>query len=114
MAPGIKLLFDENLAARLVSDVAAEFPGSQHVLALGLQGAADREIWNRSAAEGFTLVTKDEDYHRLSVVLGPPPKVVRIRLGNCTTAEVAELLRSEAPRVRRFIADAEAAFLSLG
>ena len=110
----MKLLFDENLAVRLARDVASLFPDSSHLAALGLLGAADRVVWEIAAAEGFTLVTKDEDFHRLSVLLGPPPKVVWIRLGNCTTAEVAGLLRSEVDRIRAFAEDTDAAFLSLG
>jgi predicted nuclease of predicted toxin-antitoxin system len=110
----VKLLFDENLAARLVPDLADVYPDSTHVSALGLAGAADRLIWDRAAAEGFVLATKDEDFHRLSVLLGPPPKVVWIRLGNCATEDVAQLLRSCIDEVRTFLAHEEAAFLALG
>jgi predicted nuclease of predicted toxin-antitoxin system len=110
----VKLLFDENLAARLVRDLADLYPGSAHVLSLGLGGAGDRAIWARAGAEGFSLVTKDADFHRLSVLLGPPPKVIWIRLGNCATAHVSRLLRLRADDVRAFVEHAEAAFLALG
>jgi len=111
----MKLLFDEPpLAARLALEFADLYPGSTHVLALGLGGARDRAIWARAAAEDFVLVTKDEDFHRLSVLLGPPPKVIWIRLGNCPTADVARLLRFRADEVRAFAEHAEAAFLELG
>jgi predicted nuclease of predicted toxin-antitoxin system len=92
-----KLLFDDSLAARLARDLANECPGSERVLALGLAGATDERIRARSAANGYVLVTKDEDFHGLSVLLGPPPKVVWVRLGNCTTVRVAQLLRTRAP-----------------
>ena len=75
----MKLLFDENLAQRLAHDIADVFPGSAHALTLGLGGASDRDIWTRAAAEDFVVVTKDGDFHRLSVLLGPPPKVTEIR-----------------------------------
>ena len=83
----MKLLFDENLAACLAQTLADLYPDSTHVRALDLGGAGDRVIWTRAATEGYTLVTKDEDFHRLSVLLGPPPKVIWIRLGNCSTAD---------------------------
>ena len=35
----MRLLFDENLAASLPRDVSDLYPGSNHVLALGLAGA---------------------------------------------------------------------------
>lgn len=110
----MKLLFDENLAARLVADLADVYPGSAYVAAVGLAGASDRAIWARAAADGFVLVTKDEDFHRLSVLLGPPPKVIWIRLGNCATEDVARLLRFRAGDVKAFVDHEEATFLELG
>ena len=110
----MKLLFDENLAARLADEVADIYPGSSHILTQGLGGAGDRAIWDRAAAEGFALVTKDEDFHRLSILLGPPPKVIWIRLGNCATADVARLLRVRVDEVRAFSEQSETAFLELG
>lgn len=110
----MKLLFDENLAACLVGDLADIYPDSAHVSALGLGGAADRAIWARAAADGFVLVTKDEDFHRLSVLLGPPPKVIWVRLGNCATKDVARLLRFRADDVKAFGEHEETTFLELG
>jgi len=71
-------------------------------------------IWGRAAKDGFVIVTKDEDFHRLSVLLGPPPKVIWIRLGNCTTADIARLLRFRADDVVAFAEETEAVFLALG
>lgn len=110
----MKLLFDENLAARLVHDLSDLYPESAHVFGLGLGGMTDRAIWARAAADRFVLVTKDEDFQRLSVLLGPPPKVIWIRLGNCTTEDVARLLRFRAPELQAFADHEEAAFLELG
>jgi predicted nuclease of predicted toxin-antitoxin system len=59
------------------------------------------------------LVTKDEDFHRLSVLKGMPPKVVWIRVGNCTTRDVARLLRERWPLLREFASDPVAALLEL-
>ena len=110
----MKLLFDENLAARLARDLADLFPGSAHVIPLGLGGGRDRSIWDHAAAEGFTIVTRDEDFLRLSVLLGPPPKVIWIRLGNCATLAVSRLLRVRATEIGEFGDHPEAAFLELG
>jgi predicted nuclease of predicted toxin-antitoxin system len=109
-----KLLFDENLAARLVRDLADLYPDSSHVIELGLGGAADQDVWARAGAEDFVLVTKDEDFHRLSVLYGPPPKVVWLRLGNGPTVEIARLLRFRAEQIAAFAAQSEVAFLALG
>lgn len=110
----MKLLFDENLAARLVRDLSDVYPESTHVSALGLGGTSDRAIWARAVADGFVLVTKDEYFHRLSVLLGSPPKAIWIRLGNCATEDVARLLRFRAEDVKTFVEHEEATFLEVG
>lgn len=110
----MRLLFDENLSARLVTALADAYPGSAHLADAGLLGAPDGVVWAHAAAGGYVLVTKDEDFQRLSVVRGPSPKVVWVRLGNSATADVARLLRLRSDDVARFVADADAAFLALG
>jgi predicted nuclease of predicted toxin-antitoxin system len=50
----------------------------------------------------------------MSVFLGPPPKVVWLRLGNGHTAEVAQVLRDSAEAIEAFVADGDAAFLTIG
>ncbi len=109
-----KLLVDENLSAQLVRLLAETYPGSAHLESLGLLGAADRVVWERAGAGGFVLVTKDEDFHRLSVLRGPPPKVVWLRLGNCTTREAATVLRDHSEAIRAFVAHEDAAFFAIG
>jgi predicted nuclease of predicted toxin-antitoxin system len=108
-----RVLFDENLSARLLSELTDAYPDCAHVVHLGLAGASDRKIWQYAQDRGFAIVTKDEDFHRLSVLYGPPPKVIWIRLGNCSTAEIVRLLRARGVEIERFLADGEAAFLAL-
>lgn len=110
----MKLLFDENLSGNLPRALADLFPESADVLRLGLGGAADEVIWEYARTGGFVFVTKDDDYQRLSVLRGPPPKVIWIRLGNCATADVARLLRFRVEQIRAFVDDSDAAFLALG
>ena len=109
-----KLLFDENLGPRLPRLLAASYPGSAHLRDAGLEGARDATVWAFAAEHGFVLVTKDEDFHRLSVLRGFPPKVVWVRLGNCTTAEVAALFERHREALTEFVAHPEIAFLALG
>ena len=96
--------------ARAIADA---FPGSRHLADAGLLGAADRAVWDYAVANGFVLVSKDEDFHRLSVLHGPPAKVIWIRTGNCSTDEVIALLRGRQEQIKSFVADEEARFLAL-
>ena len=60
----------------------------------------------------LTIVSKDSDFHQVSFVRGPPPKVIWIRRGNCTTADIEALLRSNRTGILAFAAEADAAFLA--
>lgn len=112
MAP--RLLFDENLAARLVGLLRTEFPESLHVTDAIGRAATDEQIWEFARASGLVIVSKDEDFQRFSVWRGFPPKVIWIQLGNCSTEDVALLLRSAQPLIANFVVHPDAAFLPLG
>lgn len=109
----MKLLFDQNLSFRLVRRLADVYPGSGHVRLLGLDQTDDQEIWAFAAREGFTIVSKDADFQQLAMLLGPPPKVVWIRLGNCQADAVDTLLRQGFSAVAEFLADSNLAVLAL-
>jgi predicted nuclease of predicted toxin-antitoxin system len=109
----VKLLFDQNLSHRLIVRLAAEYPGSEHVRTVGLSTASDEDVWAHAAVNGLVIVSKDVDFQQRAVLRGPPPKVVWVRLGNCTTEAVAALLRARLPDLLTFQADPVAAFLAL-
>jgi predicted nuclease of predicted toxin-antitoxin system len=110
----VRLLFDEQLSEELVAALHDLFPDSLHVRLLGKGGMSDHAIWQLAREHGCVLVTKDEDFHRLSVLHGAPPKVVWLRVGNCTTVEIARLLRNRVNDLQGFEAQAEVTFLELG
>ena len=113
--PGcVKLLFDQNLSPRLVDSLDGTFPGSVHVRDVGLERASDQSVWEYAAAQGLTIVSKDADFHQRSLVFGHPPKVVWIRLGNCRTQDIEDLLQRHVADIQRFLDDVDAAFLALG
>lgn len=107
----MRLLFDENLSRKLVARLADLYAGSEHVVPSGLESADDREIWSYAAERGLVIVTKDWDYVQLSSVRGHPPKVVWLRLGNCSTRNVAEVLRRRHLELLHFEADERTALL---
>jgi predicted nuclease of predicted toxin-antitoxin system len=109
----MKLLFDENLSPRLARLLGDLFPQSIHVRDVGLKAADDPLVWEYARDNGLTLVSKDSDMHQRSFVFGPPPKVIWVRLGNCSTSQVEELLRLHFDAIERFHDDNYASFLSL-
>ncbi len=58
-------------------------------------------------------MSKDDDFHRLAVLRGAPPQFVWIRLGNCTTADIGQLLRRHHDDIVRFSQQNEATVLEL-
>ena len=109
----MKLLFDENLSHRLVSLLADLFPDSVHVRDIGLKAADDVRVWDYAKTDDLIIVSKDSDMHDRSFLFGYPPKVVWIRLGNCSTSDVEKLLRQEYETVETFYKDDYASFLRL-
>jgi len=109
-----RLFFDEPLSEELCETLADIFPGSLHIRLLGQGGAADATVWDLARQHGCLVVSKDEDFHRLAVLRGAPPKFVWIQLGNCTTADIAQLLRRRREDIIRFSEQNEATVLELG
>ena len=109
----MRLLFDENLAPRLANALSDIYPGSLHVTDCGLRGASDSEIWQYARGNGFVIVSKDSDFSQRSSLLGGAPKVIWLRIGNCTTTRVDFVLRNTAERIQAFIASDEESCLVL-
>ena len=110
----MKLLFDENLSPQLPELLAEVYPGSLHVKHCGLSKANDSEVWEYAKSHGLTIVSKDSDFQERSVLWGSPPKVIWLRIPNCKSAAVAEVLRISQRDVERFIEHDAAICLELG
>ena len=110
----MRLLFDEQLSEGLVGKLVDVFPGALHVRLLRRGGASDRDVWELARGHDCILVTKDSDFHRLSMLHGAPPKVVWLRIGNCATADIARLLTTHAEDIREFDSQSESTVLELG
>lgn len=109
----MRLLVDENLPPRLVRDLADLFPNSTHVSFVGLGGTVDAIIWEYAKANGFAFLTKDKDFVNLSVAWGAPPKVILLQTGNCSTDEIAGMIRKNALRFYDFEKDVKRSLLIL-
>lgn len=101
----MKLLFDENLSPKLPKLLSLQFPGSIHVRDCGLKGFSDETIWEYARDHGYTIVSKDSDFYQRSVLYGHPPKLVWLRIGNCTRTGLVTLIEDSREEISRFIAD---------
>lgn len=110
----MRLLFDQNLAPRLIAELEDLYPDSLHVRQLQMAHASDATIWQYALEHALAIVSKDSDFHQRSFLSAPAPKVIWIRLGNCTTTQIAALLRDNAADVHAFLRDPLGSFLALG
>ena len=83
----MKLLFDQNISPHLTLKLKDLFLGSAHV--------------------------RDFDFHQRSFLYGPPPKVIWIQRGNCSTQDIETIFRQHHQDIRRFDNDPVASFLIL-
>lgn len=109
----MKLLLDQNLSWKLVRQLDDFYPGSTHISSVLSTTTVDHDIWLYSKDNGFIIVTKDDDFEQRSILFGHPPKVIWVRLGNCKTADILNLLRNSHQIIRAFLADEEKSYLPL-
>jgi predicted nuclease of predicted toxin-antitoxin system len=84
----MKLLFDQNISFRVISEINGLFPLAKQVRELGLENYSDRSIWEFAKKENYTIVTFDSDFFDLNLILGSPPKIIWLRIGNASTDAV--------------------------
>jgi predicted nuclease of predicted toxin-antitoxin system len=109
----MKLLFDENLSPKLPNRLIDLFPNSLHVRDVGMKSTIDPIVWNYAKDNNLIIVSKDADMHDLSLVFGSPPKVIWLRLGNCSTLQVENLLRQDFNAIKLFHEDENLSLLAL-
>lgn len=98
----MKLLLDENLSDRMIHRIGDLYPDSEHVKTLGLITTDDAVIWEYAKANGFVIVSKDSDFHQRSFLYGHPPKFIYLRIGNCPTSKIIQILRNNFDTIIQF------------
>jgi predicted nuclease of predicted toxin-antitoxin system len=90
----VRLLVDQQLPIALARSLAAEGLDCAHVQDLGLDASSDAVIWHHARIEGFTIVTKDDDFQALANRHGPLRKScgcgwATAASKRCSTASIA-------------------------
>ena len=107
----MKLLLDENLPPKLARSLQDLFPGSVHVEECGLAARSDDEIWHYAAEHRFVIMSKDSDFYDMSALYGGPPKVVWLRVGNCSARSIEALLVRSAASITALDASSDTTLL---
>jgi len=107
----VSLLLDHNLSPRLIQIFGDTFGVVKHVALLGMSEKVDTFIWDYAKENGCAIVTKDSDFYDRSVLLGAPPKIIHITLGNCSVGDSAAALMDRSGNVLDFLRHPEKAYL---
>ncbi|MDM9583536.1 DUF5615 family PIN-like protein [Nostoc sp. GT001] len=99
----MKLLLDENLSDRIISQIVDLYPDSVHVKTLGLINTDDVIIWDYAKVNDFVIASKDSDFHQRSLLYGHPPKFIYLRIGNSPTYKIVQILRDNFGIIRQFV-----------
>ena len=70
-----------------------------HLLDVGLLESSDGVIWDYAMSQGAIIVTKDEDFAIRASVSDAPPRIVWIRIGNCSNTRLLTWFEQELPAV---------------
>ena len=96
-----KLLLDENLSQRIVARISHIYQIA-HIKEFGLEQTDDNIIWNFAQTNDYIIVSKDSDFHQKSLLWGHPPKFIYLRVGNCPTSYIIQVLINNYPTIVTF------------
>lgn len=91
----MKFLVDANLPPSLCAWLRTRGHESEHLVDLNLLTATDTEIWDLGRIRTVVVFTKDVDFYDRALLIGPPPQVVHVSVGNCKNTKLFEILHSK-------------------
>ena len=95
----MKILLNQHLSWKLKVKLTALFDDVKHVKDLGFTEVDDRVIIAWAKDNGYAIVTKDSDYNEIMVNSGPPPIIIWLRMGNCSTRVVEHIFAQNISRI---------------
>ncbi|TGE20328.1 hypothetical protein E5K00_20190 [Hymenobacter aquaticus] len=101
----MRLLLDENVSWRLAAYLRPYCAAVVHVREVGMENSPDTTIWRYARQHGYDIVTKDEDFLRLVVTEGFPPRVVAVQNAQVPVARLAEFLLARLPQLQEFLGE---------
>jgi predicted nuclease of predicted toxin-antitoxin system len=65
----------------------------------------DEDVWEYARDNAFTIVSKDSDIQQRCLLYGHPPKLVWLRIGNCTRQQIVNLITAHEQEIHALDAD---------
>ncbi|QEM08473.1 DUF5615 family PIN-like protein [Mucilaginibacter rubeus] len=100
----IRIITDENISWRLKKllpswDILPVNEIAPH------ERLSDIRIWQFAKANGYSILTFDEDFRELQNLYSFPPKIIWLRTGNVNTKAISDLLSRSRNSIVQFIQD---------
>ncbi len=110
----MKILIDQNISHRLIPHIQSSFPDIVHVREIGMASETDYRIFMYARDNSCdAILTLDEDFNHLNLVHGIPPKIIWLRVGNCSMVVLSEILSRNIQTIRRFFEDLDSDCLEI-
>ena len=95
----MKFLVDNQLPPALARFVSEDLrTEALHVVDVGLRESTDADLWSYASANGFVLISKDEDFVTLYSKT-PSAGLLWVRLGNCRRSFLLEVFERQWQRI---------------
>jgi predicted nuclease of predicted toxin-antitoxin system len=111
----MKILVDQNISFRVLP-LLPDSPNYKwlHVKVLGLMHEPDTRIWKYASENNFNaILTADQDFYRLLLEKGSPPKIIRLRIGNGSNQRIAEFVSKNQFVIDQFLGSEETDYLEI-
>ena len=89
----MNFLVDAQLPPALARFLASLGEEAIHVLDVGLLDASDSAIWDFALKDDWIIITKDDDFQFRASVTAQPPKIIWVRVGNCSKQRLIEIFK---------------------
>jgi predicted nuclease of predicted toxin-antitoxin system len=100
----VKLLLDENLSWRMIKQLKPFFVEVVHASELKIsQPADDISIWNYAKKNGFTIISKDDDFEKIVLLRQAPPKLIYLKTYNLSTKRLLDLIIENKEKLFEFL-----------
>ncbi len=85
-----------------------------HVNQLGWKDFSDHQIFMRSRSESYdAIITFDDDFKKLILEFGFPPKIIHLKIGNASNANIVRCLENKKLRIYEFLNDSNLDYLDI-
>jgi predicted nuclease of predicted toxin-antitoxin system len=100
----IRLITDENISWRLKKSLPDWEILPSNRIKSGTR-LTDLMIWQFARSNNYAILTFDEDFSEIQNIYNFPPKIIWLRTGNVSTAEIAILLEKLKSDIISFLSD---------